>query len=149
MLAEMMALLRPGGRLILEEVDNVSWVCHPAHPSWDAVLHAFHAVFQSDGGDPFIGRRLAGLLRAAGAHDIEVATDVEIVPPGEYRRMHLVSLLDSVRVAVLAKELLDRDELDRHRDALVAHLSDPATLLIDKLRVQASGRKPRAGIDLT
>jgi ubiquinone/menaquinone biosynthesis C-methylase UbiE len=145
MLTEMMALLRPGGRLILEEVDNVSWICHPAHPSWGAVLDAFHEVFQSNGGDPFIGRRLAELLRVTGAHDIEVATDVEIVRPGEYRRMHLVSLLDSVRAAVLAKGLLDRDELDRHRDALVAHLADPATLLIDKLRVQAWGRKPGPG----
>jgi ubiquinone/menaquinone biosynthesis C-methylase UbiE len=145
MLDEMMALLRPDGRVIVEEVDNVSWVCHPAHPAWDAVLGAFHAVFQANGGDPFIGRRLPALLRAAGAHDIEVATDVEIARPGEYRRMHLVSLLDSVRAAVIAKGLLAGDELDRHRDALVAHLADPATVMIDKLRVRAWGRKPGPG----
>lgn len=144
-LAEMMALLRPGGRLILEEVDNVSWICHPAHPAWDAVLGAFHEVFQANGGDPFIGRRLPALLRAVGAHDVELATEVETARPGEYRRMHLVSLLDSVRAAVLAKGLLDSDELDRHRDALVAHLADPATVMIDKLRVQAWGRKPGPG----
>lgn len=142
MLAEMMALLRPGGRLILEEVDNVSWICHPAHPSWDAVLDAFHEVFQANGGDPFIGRRLRELLRAAGAHDIELATDVEVARPGEYRRTHLVSLLDSVRADVLAKGRLERDDLDQHRAALIAHLADPATVMIDKLRVQAWGRKP-------
>jgi hypothetical protein len=55
--------------------------------------------------------------------------------------MHLVSLLDSVRDHVLSMGLLKDDEATAHREALVAHLSDPATTVIDKLRVQAWGRK--------
>ena len=140
LLAEMLSLLRPGGTVVLEEVDNVSWLCQPAHPSWDAILRAFHAVFQADGGDPFVGRRLPELLRAAGVQDIQVAMDVDLALPGEYQRMHLVSLLDSVRERVLSTGLLRDEEASTHREALVAHLSDPATTVIDKLRVQAWGR---------
>jgi len=143
LLAEMLSLLRPGGTVVLEEVDNVSWLCQPAHPSWDAILRAFHAVFQADGGDPFVGRRLPELLRAAGVQDIQVAMYVDLALPGEYPRMHLVSLLDSVRDHVLSMGLLKDDEATAHREALVAHLSDPATTVIDKLRVQAWGRKSK------
>jgi hypothetical protein len=126
----------------VEEVDNVSWLCQPAHPSWDVILHAFHTVFQANGGNPFVGRRLPELLRGAGAQEIELAISVDAAAPGEYRRMHLVSLLESIRESVLSMGLLCEKELARHRDALVAHLADPTTLVIDKLRVQAWGRKP-------
>ncbi len=143
LLAEMLSLLRPGGTVVLEEVDNVSWLCQPAHPSWDAILHAFHAVFQADGGDPFVGRRLPELLRAAGVQDIQVAMSVDLALPGEYPRKHLVSLLDSVRDRVSSMGLLKDEEATAHREALVAHLSDPATTVIDKLRVQAWGRKSK------
>jgi ubiquinone/menaquinone biosynthesis C-methylase UbiE len=143
LLGEMMSLLRPGGTALLQDVDNVSWLCQPSHPSWDAILDAFHAVFQASGGDPFVGRRLPELLRNAGAQDIELATHVDVAAPGEYRRMHLVSLLDSVRDKILSAGLLDETALRRHREALIAHLDDPATTVIDKLLVQAWGRKPR------
>jgi ubiquinone/menaquinone biosynthesis C-methylase UbiE len=142
-LAEMMSLLRPGGTVVLEDADNVSWLCQPPHRSWDAILHAFHTAFQVGGGDPFVGRRLPELLRGAGAQDIQVAMYVDLAVPGEYRRIHLISLLDSVRDKVLSMGLLKDEELTKHREALVAHLADPATTVIDKLRVQAWGRKPK------
>lgn len=142
LLAEMMSLLRPGGAAALEDVDNVSWLCHPGHPSWNAILDAFHAVLQAGGGDPFIGRRLTELLRGAGAQDVKLDIHVDTVTPGEYRRMHLISLIDSVRDKVIEMGLLGSEELKKHREALVIHLSDPATLVIDKLLVQAWGRKP-------
>jgi ubiquinone/menaquinone biosynthesis C-methylase UbiE len=148
LVAQMLSLLRPGGTAVLQEVDNISWICQPAHPSWDTILAAFHTVFRKGGGDPFVGRRLAELLRGVGTRDIEVATHVDFVMPGEYRRTHLVSLLDSVRDQVLSTGLLTDEELKRHRQALVAHLNDPTTTVIDKLLVQAWGRKPPGGCAL-
>jgi hypothetical protein len=61
----------------------------------------------------------------------------------DYRRTHLVSLIDSVRDKVIAKGLLTATELKEHREALVRHLDDPATTVIDKLLVQCWGQKPR------
>ncbi len=141
--AELMSLLRPGGTVVLEDVDNASWLCHPPHPSWDALLDAFHAAFRAGGGDPFVGRRLPELLRGGGAEDIEVAVQVDTALPGEYRRTHLISLLDSLRDKVVSLGLFSEGAFRSHREALSAHLEDPATLVIDKLMVQAWGRKPR------
>jgi ubiquinone/menaquinone biosynthesis C-methylase UbiE len=57
LLSEMFRLTAPGGWVALEDIDNVSWLCEPGHPSWDALLTAFHAAFRAGGGDPFVGRR--------------------------------------------------------------------------------------------
>ena len=94
-LTEMLSLLRPGGTVALEDVDNVSWLCQPAHPSWNVLLNAFHSVFHAGGGDGFVGRRLPVLLHAAGVKNIQQWT-VETPPLGDYRRTHLLSLIHSV-----------------------------------------------------
>jgi SAM-dependent methyltransferase len=141
-LTEMVSLLRPGGSLVLADVDNVSWLCQPPHPSWDVLLNAFHTVFHAGGGDGFIGRRLPALLRGAGVQDVQVKVTVATPKRGDYRRTHLISLIDSVRDKVIASGLLDVAELDQHREALLRHLNDPATTVIDKLFVQSWGRKP-------
>jgi hypothetical protein len=139
----MLSLLRPGGTIALEDVDNISWLCQPVHPSWDILLNAFHPVFQAGGGDPFIGRRLPVLLRAAGVQNIQTRVTVATPPPGDYRRTHLISLIDSVRDKIIANGVLDESKLDEHRQALLDHLKDPATTVIDKLLVQCWGQKLR------
>jgi SAM-dependent methyltransferase len=141
-LGELLSLLRPGGMIALEDVDNVSWLCSPRHPSWDVLLNAFHTVFHAGGGDGFVGRRLPELLRAAGVENVEVKVSVETPALGDYRRTHLLALIDSVRDKVIAKGVLSETELMQHRDALARHLDDPGTTVIDKLLVQAWGRKP-------
>lgn len=70
LVAEMLALAKPGGFIALEDIDNVSWQCEPPHDSWTALLEVFHGAFRSGGGDPFIGRRLPALLRGAGAEAV-------------------------------------------------------------------------------
>jgi len=142
LLTEMLSLLRPGGTVILADVDNVSWLCQPPHPSWDVLLNAFHTVFHAGGGDGFIGRRLPALLRGAGVQDVQVKVTVATPKLGDYRRTHLLSVIDSVRDKIIVSGLLDEFQLNKHREALLRHLNDPAAVIIDKLFVQSWGRKP-------
>jgi len=143
LLAEMLSLLRPGGTLAVEDNDNVSWLCHPEHPSWTILRDAFFAAFHANGGDLFVGRRLPGLLRAVGVEDVQVKVHVDVVRPGSHRRTHLFSLLDSLHDKIIALGLLSEQELAIHREALRGHLENPDTIIIDKLHVQAWGRKAR------
>ena len=142
LVAEMVSLAVPGGVVALEDIDNVSWVCEPAHESWDALLAAFHQVFRAGGGDPFVGRRLPALAREAGLADIQVQVQTAVPEPGQYRRTHLLALIESVRGKVVAAGVMGEAELDHHLAALSGHLADPATLVIDKLLVQCWGHKP-------
>ncbi len=140
-LAEMLSLLRPAGTVALEDVDNVSWLCQPPHPSWDILLNAFHKVFHAGGGDGFTGRRLPALLHAANVRNIQTRVIVEVPPLGDYRRTHLLSLIDSLHDKIITNGVLEEAKLNAHREALALHLEDPATTVIDKLLVQCWGQK--------
>jgi hypothetical protein len=65
-----------------------------------------------------------------------------LAEPGEYRRTHLLALIESLRGKATASGPMEETKLDRHRTALSDHLADPATLVIDKHLVQCSGHKP-------
>jgi|SRR5579859_425861 len=139
---EMVSLTAPGGVIVLEDIDNVSWLCEPRHESWTVLLEVFHQTFRAGGGDPFIGRRLAGLLREAGAQDVRMGVHAALPQPGQYRRTHLLSLIESVREKAIGSGVISEAELDRHCALLRGHLDDPATVVIDKLLIQSWGRKP-------
>jgi SAM-dependent methyltransferase len=143
LLSEMVALVAPGGAIALEDIDNVSWLCQPEHPSWTALLHGFHTVFQAGGGEPFMGRRLPGLLLDAAVSDVRARVHTELPQPGQYRRTHLISLVASLRDKFVAMNVMSEEELESHITALAGHLADPRTLVIEKLFVQAWGRKTR------
>jgi ubiquinone/menaquinone biosynthesis C-methylase UbiE len=139
---EMVSLAAPGGVIVLEDIDNVSWVCEPHHESWTILLEVFHQTFRAGGGDPFAGRRLAGLLREAGIPDVQMSVHAALPQPGQYRRTHLLSLIESVRGKAIGSGVISETELDRHCAELRGHLTDPATVVIDKLLIQSWGRKP-------
>ena len=71
---------------------------------------------------------------------------VEVAKVGEYRRTHLLSLLQSMEDSVVASGRITKTELKRHMAALSEHLADPETTLIDKLVV--SGLGPEGEINL-
>jgi SAM-dependent methyltransferase len=141
LLQEMISLLRPGGIIILEDVDDISYTCVPSHPSWTILLDAFHDAFHTNGGNAFIGRELTGYLQNAGIKNVQTKIHIGTVNPGEYRRTHLLSLLDVLHEKVVGSGVLTEAQLNEHRAALVDHLKNPSTLLIDKLLVQAWGQK--------
>jgi ubiquinone/menaquinone biosynthesis C-methylase UbiE len=66
MLSEMVRIVRPGGIVAVQDVDQISWCCEPPHLAWNELLRAFQTVFSKNAGDLFIGRRLPGLLRSVG-----------------------------------------------------------------------------------
>ena len=143
LLDEMLALTVRGGAIALQDIDNVSWLCYPDHTSWTMLMDAFHTIFRAGGGDPFIGRRLPSLLRQAGVADVGARVHSELPQPGQYRRTHLLSLVQSLRTKIIDTGFMDEKDLDGHIAALSTHLADPDTMVIEKLLVQAWGRKPQ------
>lgn len=65
-LKEALRVLKPGGKLILTEVDNATMKFEPINPliaSWWSRFNQFQA---EAGGDPWIGRKLAGMIKEVG-----------------------------------------------------------------------------------
>jgi SAM-dependent methyltransferase len=117
-LTRLVRALRPGGWLVLEELDFVSAVADPAMDADAAAVFArvmdAHLVVLSErnGFDPRYGRRLHGLFEAAWLTDVNAAGRVSMwrggEPGGELWRLTFQQL----RSAMLDSGLVDEDEVD-------------------------------------
>ena len=68
---------------------------------------------------------------------------VETAQIGEYRRTHLLALIESMRASILDSGRIGDAELRQHMRALSEHLANSATVLIDKMIVQVWRQKPK------
>jgi len=76
--SEMRRVLRPGGRIALQENDISLLRVDPPCPAFEEVWSAFAAYQRQLGGDALIGRRLFRLLRNAGFAGIEISVQPEV-----------------------------------------------------------------------
>ena len=142
-LEEMVSILKPGGTIAIEEFDFVSFACDPDHPSWNVLFNAWCDAFHAAcGGNLFIGRSLARLLRSAGVENVRLHAHTNLPQVGEYQRTHLLSLIESMHDLMVRSGKFTAAELREHVTALAEHLSNPKTTLIDRLVFQAWGTKP-------
>jgi ubiquinone/menaquinone biosynthesis C-methylase UbiE len=89
--AEMVALARPGGVVAVQEPDSSGWVCDPPHPGWPVLRSAVTDAYRADGKDFDIGRRAGRLLRDAGLEQVSVRATARVTRPGEYYQTFLLT----------------------------------------------------------
>jgi SAM-dependent methyltransferase len=140
--AEAVALVRPGGMVAFHEADYVAHVCDPPLDAWTRLVDLLRSHAELNGIDLFIGRRLPRLLREAGLIDVSSRPIVHIYERGHGRRTILADFVDNLSERLIAEQLIQRDELGELQAALREHLADPATLVVSHLFIQAWGRKP-------
>jgi ubiquinone/menaquinone biosynthesis C-methylase UbiE len=63
----MVRAVRPGGRIVLADDDHDIFRVWPEPPGLMSVWHAYIRSYDRLGNDPYVGRRLVGLLHEAGA----------------------------------------------------------------------------------
>jgi SAM-dependent methyltransferase len=140
--AEMVRLAKPGGWVLSFEADCESSVCYPANPAYQRLVDMFAPVFNRNGADWRIGRRVAELYRDAGLVDIQLETRADVYPHGHSRRTIRVDLIRSMRPHVLDLGLATETELDELMTAALAHLDHPDTVVMPHMNFLVSGRKP-------
>jgi len=119
--------LRPGGRLVVEDVDFAAHICWPPRPSFDRYLVWYQDAAAARGADPGIGPKLPGLLRAAGfaAVEVHVAQPAGLDgPPKAMAALTLAAMRDALAQMGVGRDAIDADvaDLEQARD-------DPAVLL--------------------
>jgi SAM-dependent methyltransferase len=139
---EAVALVRPGGTVAFHEADWVAHVCDPPLDAWTRLVDLFHRFSQLGGMDLYVGRRLPGLLRAAGLDDVRSRAIVHVYEPGHGRRTILADFVDNLGDRMIEAELITRTELDELQVTLRRHLEDPDTLVLSHLFIQAWATKP-------
>jgi len=139
----MRAALRPGGRLVVEDIDYRGAFCYPDSEVFRRGNEIYEQAALRNGGDPFIGVRLPRLLLDAGfervqpsiAHPVGLEGDVKLLSPLTIENIKAMAVKHSVATA---------DEVDAVVDELYAIARDPLTLVSIPHIVQAWGEKPTA-----
>ncbi len=139
--AEAVALVRPGGWVALHEADWIGMVCDPPSDAFTTFSELWAAYSGKHGIDPFIGRKAPRLLREAGLVEIGVNPIIHLVPSGHPRRYIVSEFAENLTERWLGQKLIGDRELTDLKTALRLHLDDPGTLHTH-LYFQAWGRKP-------
>jgi 2-polyprenyl-3-methyl-5-hydroxy-6-metoxy-1,4-benzoquinol methylase len=143
-LRRMAAAVRPGGWLLVEELDFGSFAaCDPGHPraaTFGRITKALHAAVQAGGIiDLAFARRLPALTRESGLLDAEhdAVTFIDRGGGPVARNCHLRQEL--VRDALLSSGVLGEADLDELREAY----EDPSFWFVGFTDVGAWGRRLR------
>jgi SAM-dependent methyltransferase len=135
--------LRPGGVLIVEDIDFRGMPCHPPSAAYDRYVDLYMRTTWARGVDPNIGSRVPALLTGAGLADVHL----NVVQPaamgtqgidGDIKRLGPMTLA-SIADAAIAESLITRDELARVLDDFYALASDTTTLIALPRIVQSWG----------
>ncbi len=141
-LATMVAALRPGGRLLVEDADTElqPLVCldetGPAQQRANRLRRAFRELMTRRGADPRYGRTLPRTLREAGLVDVAAAGSFPV--GGTVCDRLEIASIRQVRAELVAAGLTDDAEIDAHLAAVAAGGLD---LTLAPL-ISAWGRRP-------
>lgn len=120
-LREMRRVLAPRGAAWLCEVDNQSLAFWPRLPLAERCFDALWAAQERGGGDPIVGRKLHGLLTAAGFGRVQMFPTTMHTHAGSAAGLFRGSLVEFAEILVGARAALP-DELSARADEAARQL---------------------------
>jgi SAM-dependent methyltransferase len=141
-LRRMLAALKPGGWLLVEEFDHSTFLPDPGCADedgavWRAWLAAFERLAEARGLDLTYGARLFGLLHRLGLEDVAAESYTVAERGGSDTRDLLPLSVLKLRDDLTATGEIDDTGVDR----LLALLRDPGFFWTSQLMVSARGRR--------
>jgi len=136
--ARILATLRPGGTLIVEDIDFTGCFCQPDDPAYDRFLELYSKAVAQGGGDANLGRRLPSLLRASALRDVRWRVFQLVHADGRHKQIQRVTM-EKIRPAVLRHQLASETEIDEILLQMERFAADPSTLVATPRFVQAYG----------
>lgn len=111
MLAQALAALKPGGRILIEDIDFLGHFASPECPAVDRYVELYMKLSRHRGGDPLVGRRLGLLLETAGYAGVETAL---IQPFARQSGAKDIAILTFAAISegLIAEEIASRSEID-------------------------------------
>ncbi|RYY99053.1 MAG: class I SAM-dependent methyltransferase [Chitinophagaceae bacterium] len=139
-LRRMMLAVKPGGLVLVEDIDFSGHYCYPANPAFSRYLELFTRAARHNGQDPDIGLRLPELFREAGFSDsgFEVRQPVFRDGPGKWMAH---DTLGKIGPALLRQELSTIAGFEETLRALKAFTKDPHSIISLPRIFQVWGRR--------
>jgi len=134
---EMAATLRPGGWLLVEDMDTFAFHTDLTDGVFHDVMRKVEAAFVAANAAPAFGRRLPALFDAAGLEDVEAVCEVQTYRGGSPTAEMYLASAKQLRPALLAVGATEEQLED-----LVAVLSDPTKWFSGLAFYSVRGRVP-------
>jgi SAM-dependent methyltransferase len=133
--------LRPGGALIVEDVDFSGHFSWPESATLKRYVELYTSVVRKRGGDANIGPRLPAMLTAAGFPDIHISV---VTPAAMNDKLKLLNpvTMEAIADAVVADGIAAEGEVRRLVENLYEEAHDPTILTSLPRIVQCWARKP-------
>ena len=132
--------LRPGGLLIVEDIDFKGSFAWPETAAFRRYCELYYAVVHRRGGDPDIGPRLPILLSDSGFAQIDMHVVQPMATQGEAKLINPITL-ENIADAILQDGLATRQEIDALIHELYTFAADPRTVAGLARVIQVWGRR--------
>ena len=132
--------LRPGGRVVVEDIDFSGYFVYPDSPAFRRYHALYCEAVRRKGADPDIGPRLPWLLKEAAFIDVGVSIAQPVGLEGEVKLITPLTM-ENIADTVVSLGLSSRDEVATLVQELYAFAADPNTLGGTPRIVQAWGRR--------
>ncbi len=120
--------VRPGGAVVVEDIDHAAIFCYPACPALERYKALYDRVIRLKGGDPEIGPKVPDLLRQAGLHDLQLQVVQPAYMDGGAKHIHQITL-ENIAAALVAAGLASSVEIESLAAELDAFARSPHTLI--------------------
>jgi SAM-dependent methyltransferase len=143
-LRRMLKAVRPGGRVVIEDIDIGTHVYWPINTSFQRYIDLYVEAGRKKGVDPDIGPRLPGLMVDAGFEDIDVSISMPVFLSGEGKSIARLTLAD-IADTVIELGLCNRSEIDQLLSELHAYETDPKSIQSTAQVFQVIGHRSGRG----
>jgi len=133
--------LKPGGIVVVEDIDASGSFCYPESAHYERFVELYRTVVRRKGGDPDIGPKLPSWLRRAGFAEIQVGMVQPLHLEGDHKHL-MLSTLENIAEPVIAEGLATEEEVRGTIEGLTAFTLDPTTVVAMPRIVQSWGVKP-------
>lgn len=106
----MLAALRPGGRLALQEHDASGWSDAGYLPLNETANRLMWDTVRAEGGDAEIGRKLHAILTEAGAEQVEISAEAIVQTADQSSPTAMI--IEAMADRIVARGVAARDDID-------------------------------------
>jgi ubiquinone/menaquinone biosynthesis C-methylase UbiE len=140
LLKQASAALKPGGTIMVEDVDIAGHFSSPESAAFDKTVALYIELSRRRGGNPIIGRRLAPLLEEAGFHDVGTTLVQPFSRQGDAKEIALLTF-EAIAEGLVSEGLASPEEILRLTRELAEFNQRPDTIVSMPRIFQAWGRK--------
>lgn len=140
MLHTMVGRCRPGGVVIVEDINISGSICWPPNEAFARSIELYSATVRARGGEPDLGPRLPSMLHDAGLVDVHARVAQPGGVRGDAKRIQLITLTN-IAEAAISLGLTTAAEVEQLEHDLADHVERDGTFITTARIIQAWGRR--------